>query len=105
MRHHTVSYNGETYTDYEASQIQRGIERKIRESKRKVLTLEHAQGTTSGELQRGFKTDHAAESLKLRKYNAKLNDFLAQTGRIKDHERVRVAGFGRSQAQKATQNH
>lgn len=103
MRHHTVSYNGETYTDYEASQIQRGIERKIRESKRKLLTLEHAQGTTSGELQRGFKTDHAAESLKLRKYNAKLNDFLAQTGRIKDHERVRVAGFRRYQAQKATQ--
>ena len=105
MRHHTVSYNGGTYTDYEASQIQRGMERKIKESKRKLVTLEHAQQSTSGELQRGFKTDHTAESLKLRKYNAELNDFLAQTDRIKDHERVRVAGFGRSQAQKATQNH
>ena len=35
-----VEYNGEMYTEYEASQIQRGIERKIRSLKRQVSAME-----------------------------------------------------------------
>ncbi len=61
-------YNGEMYTEYEASQIQRRIERDIRAQKRTIEALE-----AGGQ-------DASAERAKLRDSQKEYTDFTKQTG-------------------------
>ena len=97
-----VTYNGDKYTDYEASQIQRKMERDIRETKRTLTGIDEASKNAPEEaLKKGFSEDFGVQSIRLKQQEAKLSDFLAQTGRAEDRSRVQVAGFGKSQAQKA----
>ena len=74
-----IEYNGEKYTEYEASQIQRKIEREIRAAKRKVAALEAV-----GE-------DASAERAALRKAQKSYTDFTEQTGMRKQSARTQVA--------------
>ena len=74
-----IEYNGESYTEYEASQIQRGIERDIRSLKRQVAALEAGGG------------DASAERAKLRKANKAYTDFTEQTGLKKQRQRTQIA--------------
>ena len=74
-----ISYNGETYTEYEASQIQRGIERDIRSLKRQIAAIEAGGG------------DASEERAKLRKANKAYTDFTEQTGLKKQQARTKVA--------------
>lgn len=73
-----VEYNGEKFTEYEASQIQRGIERNIRKQKRKVAALE-----AIGE-------DASAERKMLREAQKSYTDFSDQTGMKKQSARTQV---------------
>ena len=74
-----ITYNGEKLTEYEATQKQREIERKIREQKRKVAALEAV-----GE-------DASAERAKLRKAQKSYTDFTEQTGMRKQSARTQIA--------------
>lgn len=74
-----ITYNGEKYNEYEASQIQRGIERDIRSLKRQVAAIEAGGG------------DASAERAKLRKANKAYTDFTEQTGLKKQTARTKVA--------------
>lgn len=74
-----ITYNGEKYTEYEASQIQRGIEREIRKQKRTVAAIE-----AMGE-------DASAERAKLRKAQKSYTDFSEQTGMKKQSARTQIA--------------
>lgn len=74
-----ITYNGESYTEYEASQIQRGIERDIRSLKRQVAAIEAGGG------------DASAERTQLRKANKAYTDFTEQTGLKKQQARTKVA--------------
>lgn len=74
-----IEYNGEKYTEYEASQIQRGIERDIRSLKRQVVAIEAGGG------------DASAERAKLRKAQKAYTDFTEQTGLKKQSARTKVA--------------
>lgn len=103
MKNNTVTYNGKTMTGYEATKIQRSIERNIRDSKRKLIAYDHGIKNSSGSLNGEFRFQHALESRRLNRLNGKLNDFCKQTGFQKQYDRARVQGFGRSQAQKAVQ--
>ena len=99
---HTVEYDGDEYHDYEASQLQRKMERSIRESKRTLSGIDAAideaeDDETIETLRDGFES----ESVKLKEKEAKLKDFLRQTGRDAENDRVRVPGFGRSLSQRA----
>lgn len=85
-----ISYQGKDYTRYEASQMQRALERKIRKAKREYLSLDAAG------------QDTAESAVKLRQARAQLNDFLKETGLRQDNFREQVAGFGRSSAGKAS---
>lgn len=85
-----ISYQGKDYTRYEASQMQRALERKIRKAKREYLSLDAAG------------QDTAESAVKLRQARAQLNDFLTETGLRQDNFREQVAGFGRSSAGKAS---
>lgn len=100
---HTVSYNGKTYTDYKASQKQRELERSIRDTKRTLLGIEEGKREADDELRRGLEEDFAAKSVKLKKQEQALADFLKQTGREEERARVQAAGFGRGIAQRAVQ--
>ena len=71
-------YNGVKMTEYEASQVQRGIERNIRKLKRQVAALEAA-----GE-------DASEYRSKLREANKKYTDFSDQTGLKKQQARTKI---------------
>lgn len=76
---------------YEQSQIQRKMEREIREQKRRVVAFEAA----------GDRESLLAAQLKLKDKEAQLKDFLGRAGRVRLREREQVLGFGRSQASRA----
>lgn len=83
-------YRGKKYTRYEISQMQRRYEREIRQVKREYLALDAA----------GQDTTQAA--VKLAKKRAAAKQFCREAGVRPDTFRQQVAGFGRSQAAKAT---
>ena len=85
-----IEYNGETYTQYEISQMQRTRERTVRKYKRRYLA-EDAAGA-----------DTTASAVKLRQARQELADFIAKTGGQADSSRTSVAGFGRSASSKAS---
>lgn len=74
-----ITYNGEKYTEYEASQKQREIEREIRKQKRKIAAIEAGGG------------DASAERKKLRQAQKGYTDFTEQTGLKKQTARTKVA--------------
>lgn len=85
-----IEYNGGKYTRYEISQMQRARERTVRKYKRRYLA-EDAAGA-----------DTTASAVKLRQARQELADFISVTGGRVDSARTSVAGFGRSEAGKAT---
>ena len=87
-----VDYNGEKYTEYEASQIQRSIERDIRKQKRKVEALEAAG------------LDSAAERKLLREAQKSYTDFSEQTGMKKQSARTQIGTAKAQRALKQTAN-
>lgn len=98
----SISYNGEKYTAYEISQMQRKGERKVRELKRRAAALdEAAKNTDDPVLKQGLNDDFAAVSVRLKDAEKTLKDFCRQTGQRRDAFREQVNGFGRSTAQRA----
>ena len=86
----TINYNGEKYTKYEISQMQRSLERKVRSAKRKYMA----------EAEAGIDATRAAVELKNKR--EELKQFIAETHRRIDSSRTSVSGFGHSAAAKAT---
>lgn len=74
-----VTYNGKQYTEYEASQVQRGIEREIRAAKRTVAAIEATGG------------DASAERKMLKEAQKTYTDFSEQTGMKKQSARTMIA--------------
>ena len=85
-----IEYNGKKYTRYEISQMQRARERTVRKYKRRYLAE-----TEAG-------VDNTATAVKLRQVRQELADFISTTGGRADSARTSVAGFGRSEAGKAS---
>ena len=85
-----VEYNGQMYTQYEISQMQRARERNVRKWKRRYLA-EDAAGS-----------DTTAAAVRLKAARDSLKQFTQDTGGQLDSARTMVSGFGRSQAAKAT---
>ena len=100
----SISYNGEKYTAYEISQMQRKGERKVRTLKRRAAALEEAaKNTDDPVLKQGLNDDFSAVSVRLKDAEKTLKDFCQQTGQRRDAFREQVNGFGRSTAQRAVQ--
>lgn len=94
--------DGSMHTYYEAEQYQRAYERAIRETKRILAAQDECIKNTSSEsLKRAVQNDFDKFAVKLKKQEAKLNDFCNKTGLLKDNARVQKYGFGRSTSQKA----
>lgn len=98
----TVTYNGKTFPMYDATQMQRAMERKIRKTKRLLAGYDEAiKNAPDDAAKRALLADFRALSAKLQAQEKQLKDFLYQTGLARDASRVQVLGFGRSRAQKA----
>ena len=98
----SVPYNGKKYTEYEVSQMQRTAERKVRALKRRTLAAQTAMENAPDEDTRMvLQTEYMVTAAKLKDSERILNDFCRQTGRRRDTFREQVAGFGKSEAQKA----
>jgi hypothetical protein len=78
----TVTYNGQEIPIYDATQMQRGIERKIRLWKRKEGALDAG----------GF--DNEAETAKVKEWQSRMRDFIKQTGLQRQSVREQVVGAG-----------
>lgn len=88
----TVEYGGKMYTEYEISQMQRALERRVRKAKRQFLA-EDAAGV-----------DTTRASARLRDVRRALNDFVAATGGKLSAARTDVAGFGAEQARRTNRD-
>lgn len=98
----SVSYNGDILTYYDATQVQRGMERKIRETKRELVGLDAAIEASDDDGLRGcLRADYDKTSVILKRQEKGLEDFLHQTGLTKVSVRNQTLGFGRGQAQKS----
>jgi len=73
-----VEYNGKTMTYYDATQVQRRIERQIRKAKRQANAV------------RAAGLDHSPERRQIRRLQAKMRDFVDQTGLIRQYEREQI---------------
>jgi len=87
-----VTIDGKHYTGYEATQMQRKLERAIRKQKRRVLTAEAA-----GDTER-----LPAKQTRLELLRQEYSRFSKAAGLRTEDERFHVAGFGHKEAARAT---
>lgn len=80
-----VTVDGKQYTGYEATQMQRRIERAIRKQKRRVLTAEAT----------GDEDAQTVAKARLQRLNREYSRFSKAAGLRTEIERLEVAGFGR----------
>lgn len=98
----TVTYNGQKVSYYDATQMQRSYERRIRATKRELASFDEGIKSTDDEqLRNVMQENFNASSVKLKRQESDLKDFLNQTGLDRQGEREQALGFSRSQAQKA----
>lgn len=95
-----IEYEGEKYTLYEITQMQRRVERGIRKSKRALSAFDAvlADDSTNAAVKKAF----LDESVWLKRREAKLRDIVKQTGVDRRAYRERVVGFGRGVSARAT---
>lgn len=97
-----VEYEGKKFTEYEAQQLQRAMERKMRDTRRELSGYDEAMKAADNyELKSAFKTDFDRKSVLLKKQESAYRDFCNKTSRYQQKERLQVKGFGRSVSQKA----
>lgn len=103
INNQTVTYNGKEMPLYEAQDLQRAMERKIRDERRQLASYDTAiKNTKDKTLKQEFQGEFDMLSVKLKSHEAKYRDFSNQTGMRPQTERLQVSGFGRSVSQKAT---
>ena len=86
-----ITYEGRRYTGYEATQMQRRIERAIRRQKKRILVDEAA-----GDAEK-LQTDQ----IRLRRLNEEYGRFSKAAGLRTEPERAQAAGFGQGPAARA----
>ena len=86
-----VTVDGKHYTGYEATQMQRKLERAIRMQKNRCLVDEAA----------GDKEKLLTDQIKLQRYKQEYSRFSKAAGLRTENERAQVAGFGRKETARA----
>lgn len=87
-----VTYNGKKISKYEATQIQRKMERQIRQDKKDIAGLQGilTSNNKDDKLIEDTKVQLINKQNKLKQHNATLNDFVEQTNSQKDYTRLYV---------------
>lgn len=97
-----VTYNGSEIKKYDATQMQRQMERDIRKQKRECVALQAGEeAATKPEMKEALHRSYQDAAAKLKRQETDLKDFCKQTGLPTQAERQQVIGFGRSEGQKA----
>lgn len=91
LKNETVVYNGQNISKYEATQIQRRIERQIRQDKKEIAGLQGILTSGNKELLEDAKIQLVNVQTRQKLNNGTLNNFIKQTGLNKDYSRLRVA--------------
>ena len=88
----TVTYNGKKINKYEATQIQRKMERQIRQDKKNLAGLQGIikSNTTDNKLIEETKTKFARQSLIYKSHQNELDNFVSQTSLNKDNTRLYI---------------
>jgi len=91
LRNEKVNYNGEEISKYNASQIQRKLERNIRNNKKEIAGLQGILSSNNKDIDRN-KIEQDLQNMKnrLKNNNSKLNDFVKQTNSKKDYSRLKI---------------
>ncbi len=99
-----IEYDGEMYSQYEISQMQRAKERNVRALKREcVLNQTTAENAKNDVDKADMQAEYQRSAVKLKAAEQDLKSFCKGTGQDRDKFREQVLGFGRSQAQRAVQ--
>lgn len=111
-----VTYYGEKLTEYDATQKQRAMERRIRATKRELAGYDAGiVATTDDSLKSELQTAFNKKSILLKRQEAAIKDFTKQTGLARDRAREQVSAhfdskqgktvaFNKSVSQKAVQS-
>lgn len=85
-----VTYNGKEYSKYDATQIQRKMERQIRNDKKQLAGLQGIlkSNMNDNKLILETKTNFAKRSLIYKTHQNELDDFIKQTSLVKDNSRL-----------------
>ncbi len=91
-KNETVTYNGQKISKYDATQMQRKIERQIRQDKKDIAGL---QGILTSNNKDDKMLEEAKQKLqnknnKLKEHNSILDDFVKQTNSKKDYTRLYI---------------
>lgn len=87
---------------YALTQRQRAMERAVRSSKRELAALDGARsGTDDPNVRKKLDNEFARKSVTLKSREKRLDDFVRDKGLVKENDRTRVVGFGRSVSGKA----
>lgn len=87
---------------YELEQRQRTMERRIRNTKREVMNLKTEVDTEKDPVRKAeFELEYQRKSALLQRQNKAYNQFCDDNGMKKQHERIHIAKWDRSQAAKA----
>ena len=98
-----IECNGEKYSQYEISQIQRRYEREIRSAKREKVAFDTAVKEASDfELKAVMKSGSDYANQQIKDKQAKMRDFIQQTGQSRDY--FREQNYGRVSYDKNTFN-
>lgn len=97
LKNEKVQYNGEIISKYEASQIQRKMERQLRQDKKDIAGL---QGILAGNIKdnkliEDTRTTFSRKSLTYKAHQRQLEDFLKQTSFKKDDARVYIGNYNK----------
>lgn len=97
-----IEYNGKMYSQYEISQIQRRYEREIRAAKREQVAFRTAvQEADDPELRQVMQDSLNYSNDVVKRKQAKMRDFIRQTGQDRDYFREQNYGFDKKKTQKS----
>lgn len=92
-----VTYNGKEYSKYDATQLQRAMERRIRADKKELAGLQGIlTSANDNKLIEDTRTEFSKRSLIYKTHQNKLDDFIEQTSFVKDNTRLYVGKQNRS---------
>lgn len=83
---------------YELSQAQRLRERRVRDTKRKVMNLKTAMDSADFDAKEAIRADYEKKALLLQKQNREYNEFCEEHGLKKLSDRLTIAKWDRKQA-------
>lgn len=104
LKNETVMYNGEKISKYDANQIQRRMERKIRDDKKYIAGLQGMLTSASHEIEiETVQNQFRITSNQLKQKELTLNDFIIQTQLKRDRMRENISSNNKSLSQKIVQ--